>query len=115
VTSTFAVELPIASALEFTKTLAPTTIFDEAFTVVDTNAVLFAETFTEELPTVILEAVTSTLAVELPMANALEFTKTLAPTVTLAEADTVVADTLPVTLPEIAVATTLPTNAVLLA
>jgi hypothetical protein len=90
--------------------------------------VLFAETFTEELPTVMLEAVTSTFAVELPIANALEFTKTLEPTVTLAEADTkvdetlpaklpemVVATTLPVKLPVIEVAVTLPTNAVLVA
>ena len=44
----------------------------------------------------------------------LVLTKTLAPTVTLAEAETVVAVTLPATLP-VCTPTVLPTNAVLLA
>ena len=66
------------------------------------------------LPTnAVLLAATAT--VELPMNTVLVLTKTLAPTVTLAEAETVVAETLPAKLPDTAVATTLPTNDVLLA
>jgi hypothetical protein len=95
VTSTLAVELPMANALVLIRTLAPTTIFAVAFTDVattfPTNAVLLADTATVELPTVRLVFVVMTL-VEM-----------------LAEAVITVAATLPVCTPIV-----LPENAVLL-